>query len=191
MTDFIDAAGHSLWVPIPLDRDSETVHAELLARFGADDPTADHAALIAGVARQLTEGNDVVEQDGVQNLAAWALLQRPEELVVRALATLRVVLLETEVAAEEVVRELSGAETLFEAPALRPVDTRSGEAVSVRLRPMVEEAGASRVHEVSAVLWSRAEQSAWYLLSTYSTDLVEAGEVHALLEELAAGLEGL
>lgn len=191
MNDVIEAAGHELWLPIPLDRDAEAMYDELVRRFGDGDEAADHAALLAGVARQLADANADAASTGMQNLAGWALLERPDALAVRALATLRVVLLESDITAEEVVRELSGGDTLFEAPVSQPMDTRSGEAVNVRLRPMVDEAGASRVHEVAAVLWPRPEQEAWYILSTYSTDLVEAAGIGELLEELGAGIEGL
>ena len=166
MNDVIEAPGHDLWVPIPLDRTPEAVQQQLLDRFGDDDETADNAALLAGVARQLAETNEQAEQTGMQNLAAWGLLVDPGTLVIRALATLRVALLEPDTTAEEVVRGLSGAETLFEEPLTHPMETRSGEAVNVRLRPMVEEAGSSRVHEVAAVLWPRPELEAWYILGT-------------------------
>lgn len=191
MTDFIEVTGHELWVPIPLDRDPDEVHDQLSDRFGPGDPAADNAALLSGVARRLAEADDGAGRTGVHNLAAWALVTQPDELVVRALATLRAVLLEPGVTAEEVVRGLAGDEPLFEAPAVRPIDTRSGEALTVRLRPMVDEGPVPQVHELAAVLWARPEVEAWHVLSTYSTDLVEAREVGELLEELAAGIEGL
>lgn len=191
MNEPIEAAGHELWLPIPLDGEPEAFHEELVRRFGDADENADHAALLVGVARQLRDANAGAERTGTQNLAGWALLERAGTLAVRALATLRVVLLEPDITATEVVEALSGAETLFETPLSRQMDTLSGEAVNVRLRPMVEQEGGSRVHEVAAILWPRPQQEAWYILSTYSTDLVEAAEIGGLLEELAAGIEGL
>jgi hypothetical protein len=191
VNDVIEATGHELWLPIPLDRETDGMYDELLQRFGHRDQAPDSAALVVGVARRLADANADVERTGMQNLAAWALLERPDVLTVRALATLRVALLEPDLSADEVVRGLSDGESLFEAPVLQPMDTRSGEALSVRLRPMVEEAGASRVHEVAAVLWQRSAQQAWYILSTYVTDLVEAAEIAGFLEELGAGIEGL
>lgn len=156
----IEAGGHELWLPIPLEGDPEWLHEELVRRFGDGDETADNAALVVGAALQLGEANLEADRTGMQNLAGWALLDQPDQLTVRALAALRVVLVEGDLTAAEVLAELSGGETLFESPVSQPMDTRSGEAVTVRLRPMVEEAGTSRVHEIAAVLWPRPEHQA-------------------------------
>jgi hypothetical protein len=187
----IEAPGHELWVPIPLDLGPEELYEQLLDRFGRDAATADNAAAMAGAARQLVEANAHAEETHSQNLAGWALVSAPSSLSVRAFATLRGATLDPGTTPREVVDQLTEGETLFEDPVLRPLETRSGDATSIRARPMVDVDGASRVHELTAVVWSRPELSAGYILSTYSTDLVEAREIGELLDELAASIAGL
>lgn len=72
------------------------------------------------------------------------------------------------------MQHLAGDEPLFEDPVLQPIETRSGEATSARLPPMLEESGTTYVHEAAAVLWHRPDDSSWFILWTYSTDLGEA-----------------
>lgn len=189
ISDDLIVGGHELWVPIPLDGDPDDLHEQLLDRFGTDDAAAAAAALLTGVARQLGDARQPAAGRPVQ-LAAWGLLSEPQTLDVRALATLSLAFADTAEAAD-VVSSLAEGETLFEDPDTQPIDTRSGEAISVRLRPMVDDDGTTQVHEVVAVLWARPDDSAWYILSTYVDDLVEAREIGDLLEELAAGVEGL
>jgi hypothetical protein len=189
----IEATGHELWVPVPLDCDPEGLQQRLVDRFDADPEgtVVDHAAMVAGVARRLIDANASSEETAIMALAAWALVEEPDTLRVRAFATFRVAVMDPGTTADEVARGLVGTDPMFQEPVSRTLDTLSGEAVSMRIRPMVDEDGASRVHELAAVLWSRPETGAWYVLSTYSLDLVEAAEVGELLDELAAGISGL
>lgn len=190
MSDVIEAGGHAYWVPISLEIDPDEVQQQLLDRFGREESTADNAALLTGAARQLLDAN-AAAGPGMVNVGAWGLLREPDALVVRAIASLQYVVLPEDITADDVVRHLAGEEPLFEDPQVQPIETRSGDAVSARLRPMLDDAGTTQVHEAAAVLWHRPEVSAWFILSTYSTDLVEAREVGDRLDELAAGIEGL
>lgn len=190
MSDVIEAGGHAYWVPVSLEIDPDEVQQQLLDRFGREEATADNAALLTGAARQLLDAN-AANGPGMVNVGAWGLLREPDTLDVRAIASLQYVVLAEDITADEIVRHLAGDEPLFEDPLLQPIETRSGDATSARLRPMLEDGGTTHVHEAAAVLWRRADASAWFILSTYSTDLVEAHEVGVRLDELAAGIEGL
>lgn len=192
MSEEILAGGHELWVPVALDMEPDELERQLLDRFGDDDATADSAAFLVGTARQLAQANATAEDAMILNLAAWGLLTKPDVLHIRGVATLRAAGgLAPGTTADQIIERLAGGSVLFDAPVKYPIDTHSGEAVSVRVRPMVDEDGVSRVVELAAVLWARPDVSAWYMLSTYTEDLVEAKEIGELLEELGAGMEGL
>lgn len=194
MTGDIESTGHRNWVPIPLDVAPDAVHAQLLDRFsgaGADDRVADTAAALTGAANQLLAANEQSRADGVQNLAAWALVGDDDILDVHGFATLRISPLEEALSDEAYVRLLTDGETLFQPPLVETMETMSGDAISLRFRPMFDDSGESQVHQVSAVLWPRPEAEALYTLSSYSTDLVEAAEAGDLLDELGAGFKGL
>jgi hypothetical protein len=185
----IEATGHELWIPLPLEGPSEVVTQQLTQRFGDDDSVADQIALLTGVVTQLQQAND--QDEGVLNLAGWALVRRPDQLDVRTLATLRAVAVDEGTTAEEVGRGLAAGSTLFEEPTLTEVETMSGDALGIRLRPMVEEGDSTQVHEAIGLVWLREGDQVCFLLSTYVDDLVEALEIGDLLDELGAGIKGL
>lgn len=186
MSEFIEASSHPLWLPIALDRTAEDLQESVVDRFGPG--SEDVAAAMAGVAHQLREAGGTVADDGMVNLAAWALLVEPEVLDVRAFATLRAIGIVDDITQQEAVDAVIGDATVFQAPQVETFETLSGDATSLRFRPMVDDA---EVHEVLAVLWPRPQSHALYVLSTYSTDLVESADIGDLLDELGAGIQGL
>jgi hypothetical protein len=190
MDEQIELTEHARWAPIPLGVDPEEIRTQLAGAFaGAASYDADAgAAAMAGVAAQL----QAPPSDGSVNLAAWARVATPNELDVLGFATLRVVPLEPDASHDDVMALLLAGQQLFQDPAVTTISTRSGDAVSVQLRPLVDGPdGQVEVHQVSAVLWSRPTHRALFMLSAYDLDLVEATETAELLDELAAGIAGM
>jgi hypothetical protein len=189
MNEQIELGEHAQWAPIPLGVDPDEIREQLAAAFASSSYDADAAAAaMAGVAAQL----QAPTSDGAVNLAAWARVGTPNELDVRGFATLRVVPLEAGASDDDVMALLLEGQELFQDPAVTTISTRSGDAVSVQVRPLVHTAGGQvEVHQVSAVLWSRPSHQALFMLSSYDVDLVEATDTAVLLDELAAGISGM
>lgn len=189
MKDEIELAEHAHWAPIPLTEDPEVIRQRYAEAFASPDLDADAAAAaIAGIAAQLQLPAD----DGSVNLAAWARVATPNELDVRAFATLRVVPLAADATREDVLALLTEGQELFQDPLVADLETASGAALSVQMRPLVlADDGQSQVHQVNAVLWSRPTHQALFMISSYETDLVEAVPAADLLDELAAGCTGM
>lgn len=189
----IVVGGHEHWIPLPLDRSGDVLEAELrdrLAGRGSADEVELGVALLASAAGQLAPppGEDLP----ALNLAAWALLgEEPHPLSFRAFATLRVVRIGTDATVENCTELVLADSEVFQEPVVEALETRSGAATGLRYRPMVREHGETAVHQVTAVLWPRPQAEMLYVLSNYSTDLVEAAGIGDRLEELAAGIEGL
>ena len=187
MKDEIEVAEHPRWVPVRLDQDPETTrrHWETVAE-GSDDP-AGVGALMASVVRQLQTSED----PNVVPLAAWALLEPTGALDVSGFAILRLMPVEESADEDSVVRDLTAGTPVFSEPVIGSVETRSGVAVSVRMRPMVAVGGQQEVHHLTTVLWVRPRHQALFSLSYYGTRLTDSLESADLLEELAAGVDGL
>ncbi|MCD9199315.1 hypothetical protein [Aeromicrobium wangtongii] len=189
MNEHIELGEHAYWAPIPLDEDPEVIRQRYAAGFTSSTLDADAgAAAMAGVAAQL----QAPTADGTVNLAAWARVGVPNELDVQAFAALRVVPLEEDARDEDVIALLTEGHELYQEPVVETLSTRSGDALSVRVRPLVHaEDGQIEVHQINTVLWSRPQHAALFVLSSYETDLVEATAAAILLDELAAGIGGM
>lgn len=189
MNEQIELGEHAYWAPIPLQEDPEEIRQRYASAFASSTPDADAvAAAIAGVATQL----QAPTTDGTVNLAAWARVGVPNELDVRSFATLRVVPLEQDARDEDVLTLLVEGQELYQDPGVQTLATRSGDALSVQVRPLVRtDDGQIEVHQVNAVLWPRPTHQALFMLSSYETDLIEATEAAPLLDELAAGIVGM
>lgn len=191
MYDDIEATGHQYWIPIPLDVPPDALYQLLLERFagsGSENDVANSASAMIGVANELRrEGQD----DGLGNLAAWALTRQPDKLDLGGFAALRVSSTEEGWTDDDCVHEVIAELPLYQDPVVERMETMSGEALSVRYRPMVEQDGETQVHQVSAVLWPRLDERLVFTLTNYSFDLVEAAEVGDRLDELGAGIKGL
>lgn len=190
MNSNIDVTGHRYWIPIPLDVTPENLFKSLMERFGATFVIGLDAnvAAVVGAARLLQQTNVAVGDDGLLNLAGWALTHDPDGLEFWAVATLAVTSMQADATADDCVNAVIGDQQLFQTPVVETMETMSGDAISLRYRPMVED---NQVHQSTAVMWLRPEQQALYLLTNYCTDLVEAGEIGDLLDELGAGVKGL
>ncbi len=188
MNEHIELGEHASWAPIPLHEDPEVIRQQYASAF-AETPHADTiAATLAGVASKLQVPTD----DGTVNLAAWARVGTPNELDVRSFATLRVVPLEEDATEQDVITLLLEGQELYQDPDVETLETRSGEAMTVRVRPLVRtDDGQIEVHQVNTVLWPRPAHQALFMLSSYETDLVEATNAADLLDELAAGIGGM
>jgi hypothetical protein len=191
MSDIVVAA-HPSWVALPLDRSADVLEAELRERLDGlgDRRQIDEAVvLLSEVARQLAA--PPAEDLPALNVSAWVLLADPAGLDLRAFATLRVVTIGPDTTAEDAVNLVLAEAEVFQEPVVERLETRSGDAIGLRYRPMVDNVGRSEVHQVSAVLWPRPERELLYVLSNYCEDLVEAAEIADRLDELGAGIEGL
>lgn len=186
------AAGHPLWIPLPLDCSAEVLEAELTERF-AGRASDEQVTFVVGLLTQLAERLSQPPADGVPavNMAAWVLLADPDGIGLRAFATLRAAALASDATREDCIEIARAGIPVFQEPVVEDMETRSGTAIALRYRPMVEADGTTEVHQVSAVLWPRPEHNVLYLLSNYCEDLVEAAEIADLLDELGAGIEGL
>jgi hypothetical protein len=190
--DDILAAGHVNWLPLALDGSQADLGGELRERFAAQTPAFALEAAITGLtvaAEQMAMPPD--PETPALNLAAWVLLEEPEILYPGPFAVLRGIHVPESTTQDEATASIVGEDPTYQDPVVEPLDTRSGAATSIRVRPMVDQGAGHAVHERSAVVWLRPEQQVLYVLSTYSTDLVQAAEVFDRLEELAAGIEGL
>ncbi len=189
MKDEIVPAEHAHWAPIPLGQDPEVIRQQYAAAFSATTPSADvYAAAIAGVATQLQESPG----DGTVNLAAWARVRTPNEIDVLGYATLRVSPLAEGATRDDVLAMLTDGQELYTEPLVGDLATSSGDALTVRVRPLVRaEDGQVEVHQVNAVVWARPEHQAVFTLTSYETDLVEAVPAGDLLDELAVGIAGM
>jgi hypothetical protein len=188
--EYIDVDGHPLWKPIPLDVTPEELGDSLRREYTGTAPDVEletNVAAMVAVSRQLRTPD---AEDGM-NLAAWALVEDPGTLSVRDFAALRVAELDAATTTKDAVAGLTEGHSLFQEPVVEALETASGEAVAVRFRPMVQEEGEVRVHQVTAVLWLRPEHLALFMLSTYAEDLVAGAETADRLMDLAAGVRGL
>jgi hypothetical protein len=187
VTGEIVVADHPRWLPLPLQEAPDWFVGAVVAEFGDDAQEA--AAVVASVMHSLA----TPPTDGSEHLAAWALMGEGDTFTPRSFVTLRVVPHEdgAPTDAGSLLTLLTGGETLFSAPLENPLETASGAATWWRLRPMVEVAGEVQVHQLDAVLWSRPERQAHFVLSHYGSDLVGACAAGDLMLELAAGVSGL
>jgi hypothetical protein len=190
--DDILAAGHVNWLPLPLDGSQPDLAGELRERFAAGTPAFALDAAITALTATVEElSKPPVPDVPALNLAAWVLLRDPETLAPDGFALLRGIHVAESTTQDEATASIVGEDPTYQDPVVEPLDTRSGPATSIRVRPMVDQGAGHAVHERSAVLWLRPDQQVLYVLSTYTADLVLAAEVFDRLEELAAGIEGL
>lgn len=192
MSEDIVAAGHAYWLPLPLEESEAALTQDLRERFAETTPADALELEAAGLAMIVEElAKPLPEESDTRNLAAWALLHDPERLDTRGFATLRAVRVAAGTSEEECVSLVVEDQPLYQDPLVTRMETRSGDAISLRFRAMVEEDGETQVHQTSAVLWPRTEHHLLFVLSNYATDLVEAAGIADRLDELAAGIEGL
>lgn len=193
MTD-VHFPGLAGWLPLDLDAPSDEVEQVLVQRFArrVPDPMVEaSAAALAGLALQLRQQAVDLETDGVVLLAAWVHLDEPEVLSPAALAQLR----RFPMAAHEQLvdveqRMVAGVE--LQRPVERDeISTGSGTAYGLRVRPVVEVDGTREVHEQLYVTWLRPQHGAAFVLSCYTTELVEAPALYFALCALAEGVTGL
>ncbi|MGZ4591012.1 MAG: hypothetical protein ACXV4A_08820 [Actinomycetes bacterium] len=191
---FIDAAGHDHWVPLPLDVPLEQLEADLGERYAGTMPRAELANSVAaaiGVARTLA-ASPSWEETGVATCAAWQWVRDPDTFVPAATAVLRATAVDAGQTVDDCIGLVVGDTPLQGGPVVGEVETSSGTAYAVRFRPVVRgDRGDSEVHQVVAVLWPRLESRVLFVLTTYTTDLVEGAELGDALEELAAGMTGI
>jgi hypothetical protein len=190
----ISARGHARWLPLPLEGD-----VDAQATAAACDLTAqqagervDHvAALIAGTARVVRRQADEMLRDGIPTFLAWSLLPGPGVLEPGPVALLRGFPLAADATDDEVVTTVvdPAAERHGDIDVDR-MDTASGQALTVRWRPVVRaEDGTRLVHEQRAVLWPDRSKEALLVLSLYAVDLVEGGSAAEPLTELATTVQ--
>lgn len=192
----IESEGHRHWVPLPMDEEPDEIGAALRRRFSPRADTSDEVlelnlAAAQGIATNLQQQAAQSADDGIVVCAAWVLLPEPTRFEVRAVATLRAVGVVPGLASPHLVEDVVGEGPRHGDPVVEPFETWSGEAHSIRYRPIVESGGEQQVHQVNAVLWDRADQGVAFVLSCYVDDLIEAGDVGDLLDELAAGMKGI
>lgn len=186
------------WVPLLLDPEPDvdawaaaTAAQVLDLRVGlpadAGEPHADEcdrvASLLAGLSRRAMAGALVAE--GTLTAAAWALA--PEAVFTPlAVATLRAQVLPAGADDEVAVAAVVGPDAPRHGHVeVEPLDTPSGPALRVTSRPVSPSGDASRVDEQQAVLWRRPEDELLLVLSTWWTDLVQAGRWSSALDDLA------
>ena len=194
MKDEIEVTGHPRWVPVPLGLGPSALMEHLRPRLEelgtayADPEVAETAAeALVGAARRL---ESTPPEDGGLNLAAWGLLgdAARSQPPIAAIAALRALPIAAD---QDIVALLAEGMRLHLDPILGVLETTSGEARTIRLRPMVEVTGETRVHQLTAVVWERPEVGAAVVLSSYGEDLADATEAGDLLEELGRGVDGL
>jgi len=185
----IEFGQHARWLPIPLGVDPEEIRRELAAAFAPTTPDADtYAAAVAGVATRLAADAD----PATPTLAAWALVRTPNEIDVCGFATLRVTHVGPDTTDDDALAAVTGAMEVIAEPLTQRIQTLSGEALSLRVRPLVRpDDGPTQVHQLNAVLWVRPQHQALFVLSQYETDLAQAVPAADLLDELAAGFAGM
>ena len=188
------------WVPLLLDPDADVdawaaataaqvleVRTGLPADAGAGDPPADEvdrvASLLAGLSRRTTAGALAVE--GTLTAGAWAFA--PEGVFTPlAVATLRAHLLPAGADDEAAVAVVVDGDAPRHGDVeVEPLDTPSGHALRVTSRPVSPSGEASRVDEQQAVLWPWPQDEVLLVLSTWWTDLVQAGRWSGALDDLA------
>ncbi|MGI9155900.1 MAG: hypothetical protein ACR2FG_04595 [Marmoricola sp.] len=192
MYDDLEATGHKYWIPIPLDVPPDALYQHLLERFrgtASEDSVANNASAMMGVANELRDPRNT--EESTQNLAAWAMVREPDALEVHGFATLRASVIERGTTTDECIRGLMEDQPLYQDPVVMTMETMSGDATSLRYRPMVEDQGETQVHQVTAVLWPRPDERLLFTLTNYCLDLVEAAEIGDRLDELGAGIKGL
>lgn len=190
------------WVPLLLDPEADVdawaiaTAAQVLdlraglpadAGAGAGEPAADEcdrvASLLAGLSRRVTAG--ALEAEGTLTAAAWALA--PEAVFTPlAVATLRAQVLPPGADDEVAVAVVVGLDAPRHGDVeVEPLDTPSGPALRVTSRPVSPSGDASRVDEQQAVLWPWPDDELLLVLSTWWTDLVQAGRWSSALDDLA------
>jgi hypothetical protein len=190
----IDAAGHENWVPLPLDMPLERLQADLVERYAeamSRDELETNVAAVVGVARTLA-ASPSWEETGVATCAAWEWVRDPRTFVPAATAVLRATVVDPGRTVDDCIALVVGDTPLQGGPVVTEVETASGTAYAVRFRPVVRgDGGDDEVHQVVAVLWPRLEARVLFVLTTYTTDLVEGADLGDSLEELAAGMKGI
>lgn len=192
----IESEGHRNWVPLPMEESPEQIGAALRRRFGPPEGTTDdvldlNLSAAQGIAANLQRQAVATSDAGVVTCAAWVLVLDPGRFEIRAVAVLRASAVVPGTSVDDLVQDVLGEGARHGEPLVEGFETWSGEAYTIRFRPVVEVEGEREVHQVNVVLWDRAEQGIAYTLSSYVENLVEAGEVGDLLDELAAGMRGI
>lgn len=188
----ISVGGLERWVPLDLGVTPEGVQAyahDLATRFPAT-PSADVVGEgLAGTALELVRSSQ--QDEDVRLLAAWVLTVADDDLSPLALATLRAVRFDPRGPAPDVTSLVLGEGEPISAPTLTSLSTPSGPAElgSARIALRVEQERI--VHEMTAVLWSRADDGYVVVLSSDVTDLVAGREVPDAVAQLAQQVSGL
>lgn len=189
----LEIAGLERWLPLDLERDRGELSGWIADHFGGGSPDPLVVAIADGlgeIAQQAKERAAVDDSAGMLTLGLWVLLAEPGRLAPQSLATLRLVR-HTDPDPLSLVAHLTQGAELWETPELDVLATASGDALTTRVRTVLDEGGERRIHEQLVVMWLRAEQGYAGVLSTYHEDLLEGTTVAEPLLKLAEGVKGL
>ena len=186
----VDVPGHDRWFVLPLDGDVDVTAAEVvnqqLAAGTGQDAREDAIADVAGHSRLARQGAEAAAQEGVDTLGALMLIPGDGTLVGGPVAMLRVMQMPPEATADdalELLVDLQGER--YGELTIDELDTASGPALSVRVRPVVEVDGEREVHEHRVVFWARPELEVLVALSLYTVDLMQGGQAAEPLLSIA------
>jgi hypothetical protein len=188
----ISVGGLSRWVPLDLAVTAQGVQDyahDLASRFPATPSVDVVAEGLAGTALDLVRGAE--QDDDIRLLAAWVLTAADEDLSPIALATMRAVRFDPRGPVPDVAALVLGEGEPVSAPTVSSLATGSGPAELGSARIALSAGQERVVHEVTAVLWSRAADGYVVVLSSDVTDLVAGREVPDAVAQLAQEVRGL
>ena len=192
--DVIESAGHRYWVPLPLDADPTETVASLRRRFDGTAPESELEANLSvaqGTVTTLQAQAHGAFDQGIITCAAWVLTADPDRIDIRATAVLRASVVEPGSTVDDCIRVVLGEQPQHGSPTVEPMETLSGDAWSIRYRPVVRVGAEDQVHQINTVLWTRLDDSIVFVMSAYADDLLQANEIGDRLDELAAGMRGI
>ena len=190
----IEAQGHARWLPLPVEGDveqqSRTTVSAVLGGLVPPDRLDEVTALVAGMTRLVRKQAVAAAHEGVPTFLAWMLLPGPGMVQGGPIALLRGQPLSADATTDDdVVRALVDVDgPRFGELDVDHLDTASGRALLVHLRPVVELDGERVVHEQRLALWPDRARGWVLVLSFYVTDLLEGAGAEQPFAELAAGL---
>jgi hypothetical protein len=186
----LDVPSHPHWVGLPLAGDVDVEAAAVVQGMIGHSASPDHldatTAALAGVTRIARRHVDRVSAGRRSTVAAWMLLPAPLVLVAGPVAFLHAGPLAADARPDDALAAVVDlAADRHGELEVEDLDTASGTALSVHVRPVRVADGERLVDDSRVVLWPSPRDGLVLYLSLYVVDLVEGDRAAEPFLELA------